>query len=650
MIGHFSYKSFFTVCFAIFGLFSIEGKAQKSESLLQLAEKEAILNSKRFSDIQLVTPANGLNIDVIQYRCHWFVDPSNDSIKGKVAIVFKPKSSAVNSFTLDMANNLLVLGAKFRGISVPTNFTNSSTLSVNLGAQTLQPGQTDSIVIWYHGIPIASPFGSYTRTLHNGVPIIYTLSEPYGAKDWWPCKQALSDKADSVDFTIYTPAPNMAVSNGLQVGFSESNGIRTYRWKHKYPVVTYLLAIAITNYSHFQYKVKLSSGDSLPIDNYSYPENLAEWQSGMLPIKNMVQDFDTLLGPYPFPSEKYGHAQFAFGGGMEHQTISFMQNTNLGLQAHELVHHWFGNKITCGSWRDIWLNEGFATYFGAFEYVKAGLSTWPQEGQQWIDLITSEPGGSVYCSDTTDLFRIFSGRLSYGKGAMLVRMLRYRLGEQAFWTALKTFLASPQLKYGFAKTEDLVVFLEQSSGLDLSEFFRDWYKGEGYPTFQIGGQVNGNIVTLNLNQTSSHPSVTFFEARLPIKISGSGFDTTVFVDHTQNGQIAIFSLPFTATNIQFDPQRFLLAKSNVSLVTNNGLNVSNQNIQILPNPAKDKIEILGLDSETEVILHNSNGGRVQKYSLLDSKRFIDLSEFPSGLFYLKFIGPKGVTIKRLVRN
>jgi hypothetical protein len=86
------------------------------------------------------------------------------------------------------------------------------------------------------------------------------------------------------------------------------------------------------------------------------------------------------------------------------------------------------------------------------------------------------------------------------------------------------------------------------------------------------------------------------------------------------------------------------------LVTNNGLNVSNQNIQILPNPAKDKIEILGLDSETEVILHNSNGGMVQKYSLLDSKRFIDLSEFPSGLFYLKFIGPKGVTIKRLVRN
>jgi hypothetical protein len=139
--------------------------AQQGYLLSQIAEKEAVQHSKRFSSIQLATPANGLNIDVIQYRSHWLINPANDSIRGKVAIVFKPKSLAVSQFTIDLANNMIVSSVRFRGVNVSSAFMGASTLSINLGTQTVNPGQLDSVVITYNGRPIASPFGSFTRNL-----------------------------------------------------------------------------------------------------------------------------------------------------------------------------------------------------------------------------------------------------------------------------------------------------------------------------------------------------------------------------------------------------------------------------------------------------------------------------------------------------
>jgi len=627
---------------------SNKGSAQQINTLSQLTEKEAIHHAKRFSAVQLVTPANGGNIDVQYYRCHFLINPANDSIRGKVAIIFKPKAGPVNQFTLDMANNLQVLSARFRGQAVTTSFTGSSTLNINLGTQSLLSGQSDSLVLQYKGKPIASPFGSFSRVLHAGVPIVYTLSEPYGAKDWWPCKQALSDKADSIDFTIYTPSPNVAVSNGLLVQQSETNGMRTYRWKHKYPVVTYLIALAVTNYSHFRLKARLSSGDTIPIDNYSYPENLAQWQTGMAPITGMMQDYDTLFAPYPFAGEKYAHAQFAFGGGMEHQTISFMQNTDYGLQAHELAHHWFGNKITCASWQDIWLNEGFATYIAAMSYVKAGFSTWKQEGQQWIDLITQQPGGSVFCSDTTDLYRIFSGRLSYGKGAMLLRMLRWKIGENAFWSGIRSYIQSPQYAYGFVRTSDFIQQMELASGQNLTGFFNDWFKGEGYPTFQIESSINSNMVSLTVNQTSSHPSVSFFETSLPFLLSGTGQDTLVQFQHAANGQIFEFDAGFPVTSIKFDPEKVILAKSTISFATGRSGLQSLSNIEIHPNPSNGFSMVSGFQKPGELKIMDARGIVLfnQKHSQETVK--LDLQKIAAGHYFLVIENEDGRIVKKLI--
>lgn len=592
--------------------------------------------------------SNGSNIDVIQYVCHWWINPDNDSIRGKVTLIFKSKQANLSQISLDMANNLVVTSTKFRTLNPSTTFSDNQTLQVNLEPASLPLNAIDSLIIWYNGKPTASPFGSFTRTLHNGTPIIYTLSEPYGAKDWWPCKQALTDKADSVDFTISTPSSYRGVSNGLLISESINAGIRSSRWKHKYPCATYLMALAVTNYAHFRQKAVLSSGDTLPIDNYCYPESQATWSVEMAPIVGIMQHFDSLLIPYPFPKEKYGHAQFAFGGGMEHQTISFMENTSFGLQAHELAHHWFGNKVTCGSWQDIWLNEGFATYLASVEEIRFGLNNWKSIGQSWIDYIAELPDGSVFCTDTTDIYRIFSARYSYFKGGYLLNMLRYRLGDPAFFSALRNYLNDPSLAFGFARTQNLKLHLEQASGQDLSEFFNDWFYGQGYPVFQINASINGSQVNLILNQVTSHPSVGFFEGPVPIRFYGPNGDTLVRINHLQQNQMEVINLNFAPDALEFDPGKQILAKSTGGIISQNAPLKKGLMAIITPNPAKSEIRISGLETLTEVQMTNSLGKVVfEPFQVSDFESRIRLN-LPAGWYFIHLKNENGVQTQKIL--
>lgn len=614
-------------------LLPILAKAQHLESVLGLAEKESI----RFHTQPGVesTFANGANIDVKHYRAYWHINPDNDSIRGKVAIVFSPRDAAVNQFTLDLASNLLVESVRFRENAAVHSFSGPATLSINLGAAGLAPGETDSVVIRYRGRPNSSVFGSWSRVLHNGVPVIYTLSEPYGAKDWWPSKMAMVDKADSVAITLYTPEFHRGVSNGLITSETVQNGIRTTTWKHKYPITTYLIAIAVTNYAHFRLKAPVSNGDTIPIDNYCYPESLPAWQSGMPSIVQQIQDFDTLLGPYPFAKEKYGHCEFAFGGGMEHQTISFMQNTDYGLQAHELVHHWFGNMVTCGSWQDIWLNEGFATFFAAYEVDQAGISSWKAQGGEWIDFITQVPDGSVFCTDTTDLYRIFSGRFSYLKGAMLLRMLRYKLGETAFWNALRAYLNDPILKHAHARTRDLKRHLEQASGQNLDAFFQDWFFGQGWPSFQIQFQPQGNGAQLLISQSSSHPSVPLFRADVPLLFRNGNQEALRIISVQENNQTVSLDLPFTPTELVFNPNNDLMARGSVSQVTALDPLRNQAGVSFYPNPASEQITVFGFEGSRKVRVLDLSGKVVSTFGWLRAGESISIADLPSGCYLLE---------------
>jgi len=534
---------------------------EENKSIHDIAAMERLAH-QRIGGREARTMAS-VNFDVKYYRCEWEVDPAIRYIKGKVTVYYVITSDA-NSISLDLMSPLVCDNVTQRGASLTKSQANN-TLTINFPS-VVNAGTLDSVSIFYQGAPPNTGMGSFELSTHSGTPVMWTLSEPYGARDWWPCKNGLDDKADSIDVLITNPIAYKAASNGiLQSQTSSSNGTKTTaHWKHRYPIATYLICFAVTNYSVFNNTVQLTNG-VLPMQTYCYPESLTSFQNGTINTLNAMQLFDATFGPYPFMNEKYGHVQFGWGGGMEHQTSTFVVNISESLCAHELGHQWFGDKITCGSWKDIWLNEGFATHLASMymenKYPANVLSTRQSE----INNITSLPGGSVEVDDTTNVDRIFNSRLSYTKGSHLLYMLRFKLGDAVFFNALRNYQTDPAVVYGFARTADLKRNLEQASGQDLTNFFNQWFSGQGYPTYNVqwSNAGSGNV-WIKMNQTTSHSSVPFFELPVALKFSNGSQTATVIVNNTSNGEEFIKSIGFVATSVTIDPELWLITKNNTA--------------------------------------------------------------------------------------
>ena len=594
------------------------------------------------------------NYDLRYHRLDLNLDPSVAFISGDVTSYFVAKEE-MTEITFDLADNMIVSQVLQRGNSLSFSQNANDELVITL-PEVQAADVLDSLTISYSGNPVSSGFGSFVQQTHNGDPTIWTLSEPYGAKAWWPCKQDLIDKIDSVDVIITSPRFNptneeyVAVSNGLELSQVINGNDKTTHFKHRYPIPAYLIAISVTNYQVYSHQVP-NDGNPFDIVNYVYPESFAAAQSSTPVTVDIMNLFINLFEPYPFEDEKYGHAQFGFGGGMEHTTVSFMGNYGRNLIAHELAHQWFGNKITCGSWKDIWLNEGFATYLSGLVYENLdGNSVFRIWKQQRVSSITSQPGGAVYLSDTDTLnvSRIFSGRLSYNKGSMVLHMLRKTLGDAVFFQALQDYLTTPEHAYGYAKTEEFINIVETSSGQDLTEFFDDWLFNEGYPSYTVNWtQTQANEINIELSQIQSHPSVSFFEAPVPLRLVGTlGQTQDVVLNHTSNGQLFIEPVTFNVEGVLFDPESDLISANNDVLSLNE---FQLEEFRIFPNPTSgiitlEKPEFL----EVETITIYNTIGQLLLISPWVEK--IDLSDFGDGLMFIQLETDKGIINKRLLKK
>ena len=578
--------------------------------------------------------------DLKYLRLEWNVDPAIKFIQGTITSYFVAEKINFNTIKFDLSAALAVDSIKYHDALITFERLDNDILSINLPS-VISQGILDSVSVYYQGIPVTTGFGSFRQELHNDVPIIWTLSEPFGAKEWWPCKQSLNDKIDSIDVIVTTPQENNVASNGLLVGENVSGVNKTVHWKSNYPIASYLIAIGVTNYSIFSKYVKFSETDSLQVLNYCYPENLEQWQTDIQSVENILQFYDSLIVKYPFSSEKYGYAQFGVNGGMEHQTMSFMVNLGFALQAHETAHQWFGDKITCSSWEDIWLNEGFATYFEGLcqeRFFPDYFKIW-KTGK--IESITSETNGSVKCQDTTNVSRIFSGRLSYNKGAYLLHMLRWKLGDAIFFQAIKNYLNDPLLAYNYANTENLIAHFEAASLLDLTSFFEQWFTGEGFPSYQINWKQTSNEVTIVLNQTQSHPSVSFFAMPVPIQFLGVGEleDTTIAFDHLYSGQTFNCLPGFEVKQIIFDPESWLISKSNT--INDEKIDTENAGI-IFPNPATEQItvrlQLTDAKNNCNLIIYNSQGKLVSEFKNVQKNNFkINTKQFSAGQYTMVIV-------------
>ncbi|MBX2930973.1 MAG: T9SS type A sorting domain-containing protein [Chitinophagaceae bacterium] len=556
------------------------------------------------------------NFSIYYSRFVWKVNPAIRFIEG-IATIYFTSLTTNNNIVLDLSNQLIVDSILFRHQSINFQQQSNNALAI-LFNTTINTLQKDSVTIYYKGVPSTSGFNSFVQTTHNNIPVIWTLSEPYGSQDWFPCRNGLDNKIDSIDIFIIHPSMYKATANGVLQYEQTNAGQTTTFFKHRYPIASYLIAFSVTNFSVINENIQLGN-ISMPFKSYVYPESVANFQTATETTKNAMQLFHETFGDYPFIQEQYGHTQFGWGGGMEHQTNSFITAPDKNLIAHELAHQWFGDKITCGSWQDIWLNEGFATFCANYYFENFDTTTFKSILTAHLNDIVSIADGSVFAKDTSSIGTIFNGRLSYNKAAYVLRMLRFTIGDSAFFTAIKQYLNDPNLQYGFAKTADFIHHVEAVTKQDMSWFFNQWIYGEGYPSFQVTwSENNDNWAKIKINQTTSHSSVPFFKILLPLTFKNATQQKTILVQCNSNGAETWADIGFAADTVLIDVGKQLISKNNTTIKTT-PIDATIDDVLIYPNPVSNYLNIgfkTPVARKIQIQLYNALG------QLLFTKEFV----------------------------
>lgn len=535
----------------------IEDKARDQRQDLYANEVRRY-QQRRDSDAGAVADTN---INVTYYKLDLHITTSPNLLRGMVTVKAVSNTGNLSEITLDLRNNMTVDSVIMGNTSV--SFVQyPTTVSVNLN-RSYGYGEMVALDIYYHGVPISTGFGSFEFGLHAGTPWVWTLSEPHGAKDWWPSKDTPSDKADSADIWVTCDAAFKVGSNGKLVEVvNNGNGTKTHKWSERYPISTYLVSIALTNYAEFSNWFHYSPTDSMQILNYVLPEHLQTALDSLPKTIDALTILSNLFGLYPFIGEKYGHSEFGRGGAMEHQTMTSTTGFSEYLIVHELAHQWFGDMITCANWQNIWLNEGFARYAEAlYAEAKYGSSTYRGLMAGFMDLAKTAVG-PLFSRDTTNIPLLFNGPLTYMKGATILHMLRHVLGDSVFFQAMRRYADDPRLRFSVATTEDFQNTCETVSGKQLGYFFREWIYGEKYPQYSFDWRTvssgNGNEVTIHISQYTGTSNPIVFSMPIDFKLSTDDWDTTVVVFNSSLAESFTIVTSHVPSSVTLDPDGWIL--------------------------------------------------------------------------------------------
>ncbi|MDR2037211.1 MAG: M1 family metallopeptidase [Bacteroidales bacterium] len=505
--------------------------------------------------------------DIKFYKIDIEADHMTTAIKGKADVVAAIEKTGLDRLILELGDHLHVDSVWLDGN--PVSFRHADGLLYAYSSFVLTENQDYTISVSYSVADKKNEgfFSAITNRKDDSwnIPVTWTLSQPYNAKNWFPCKQHLPDKADSAYLFITVPGHLKAGAPGIlsSVTPMPDNKLR-YEWKTRYPVAYYLLSFAVSEYREYNiYTSNEQTGDPVLIQNYIYDRDgyLENNQSWIDTTRSLIGLYSKLFLPYPFANEKYGHCAAPMGGGMEHQTMTTISSFDFLLVAHELAHQWFGNLVTCASFQDVWINEGFATYseYLALEYLGSA-----RKATRWMldthEMATWSKQGSIFIpkESANDIWRIFSMSLSYKKGAALVHYIRYIINDdETFFGLLREFLK----KYAFsvATGMDFKNFAQEYTGIDLTHCFDQWYFGEGHPVFGISWRKNGPNVELLLEHTGSSKSNPLFITDLDICFNRSGAnDTLIRVPILTNKEFFVFDIPGNVTEIKIDPYYYVL--------------------------------------------------------------------------------------------
>ena len=537
---------------------------------------------------------NQEKIDIKFYELKLDIDFNSSRIHGSVTVNGVIGNIYPDFIELDLYDNMTVDSILQNNIPILYLHENDM-LKIPISDIAVDDENLFSLTIFYQGTPDHCGAGGFKFDEHQNIGHVWTLSEAYCARSWWPCKDDPSDKADSVNIIISVPLEPayIVASNGLLSSTTINNNKKTYFWKERYPITTYLVSLAIYPYTKWvdQYVSPISS-DTMLIEHYVFPDRYEASYPNYSLTKDMLSFFSELFGEYPFISEKYGHADFTWGGGMEHQTLSSMGSFSQNLMVHELGHSWWGNLITCKTFNDIWLNEGFARYCQAL---------WAEHmygREAYFDFMNNHAyygAGTIYVENPSSNSQIFSAGLSYNKASWVLHMLRHKVGETMFFDILKSYASNDSLSYNAASTSDFQKVCEDISGLDFEQFFQQWIYGEKYPKYELSWWHEGNgIYNVKIDQVQSY---NFFSMPIDLKFSGSAgpmlVDTTIVIENNNSSQLYEFSgFNFLVENVMLDPENWILKEATHSV--NEIDNILPDRVEVekaFPNPFNSKVKL-----------------------------------------------------------
>jgi len=500
----------------------LKDKINKTVSLSKEVAKRKAINSLQLYNYLNRDTRVMENYDVLNYFISLEFDFDNESISGFNEVGVEILENNVSEIVLELSQYMnvgqIMIDGQVQAYSHQNRFLTVST------DQSYNQGDEIVIRIEYSGIPHSSNGfgGGFGYLDHDGVPIAFSCTEPCGSPEWYPCKDVPADKADDVWMWITCPEDYVVSGNGLLENIvNNGNGTKTYKWHESYPISTYLISVACTNYQIETLTYTHENG-TMPVQNFLYPEQFDCQSEALQDICQMIDFLTTIYGPYPFLDEKYGHSAVPeLGGAMEHQTCTTMGDVILtpdfySIVLHELSHQWVGDLITCGTWQHIWLNEGFATY-------SEGLYSEHLFGAEgYHDYMNSLDSGDdlndKLWRDDDQIPEEVLNWVVYAKGAWVLHMLRGIVGDENFFNIVSAYLSDEDLRYGNAVTQDLAEIAHEITGTNLDWFFNEWLYQEGRPDYKYCVYKNDNN-QLKVSVISQSQFAETFDMFLPLKIN-----------------------------------------------------------------------------------------------------------------------------------
>jgi len=637
----------------------------------------------------------GTNIDVVYHRCTWRIHPDSPStlspakyLRGNVTTYFVTKQDNTAQVTFDFNNVHTIDSVKYHGAKLTAGnivWSTSKILQLTFPAPIAVTGTLDSVAIYYRGTPpaVSGQALGYQRGGSSSNNYVYTLSESYEDRDWWPCKHDMTDKIDSMDIIVSVPSNFWVATNGKMTDSAISGTSRIFKFKHRYPIASYLVSLGVAKYNRYYRAPVVIGGTSVPVvynlfpgkSNNSYNTIL----NAMDKSRTELVEFSNKYGDYPFKNEKHGFYEFGFGGGMEHQTFSGMGGSAVSSWsaiAHELSHQWFGDKVTCATWGDLWVNEGFARYneILAAELI-SGLAnpvTYRGSIKTTARATSTTP---IFISDISSSNTIWTNNNNnavYERGCMVVSMLRTLLGDTKFFQACRDYLNDPLLAYQAGATADVERNFENQFGTDMSAFFNAWIYGSGTPSYTVNWSTSGNNITVQLNQTrTAGASVTYFPMPVVIRVANSNNTANTFLTMYDRGDSVFvagagigigvagntisFPLTFAPATATFDPNNVTMATGTLTKVASLAARpqvdetaiTSSNKLQVYPNPANNEIIIStdGVFAKTIINIIDVNGKSSIKKTMQGNVEKINTDRLTAGAYVLQVI-EDGVLVKK----